>query len=350
MPTPRKRVRTKVPTKKKKTKVLKSKAKTPTVKPTGRWEYHFERARVVAGALVLVLMGLWTTNAVLAAAWVEPTQQPPGGNPPGFVWLQAEPSIPQVGGANINGLLQSLGGAVFGSGALDLGSGTGGQNVIFGSAKYSRMNAGDALVLVQTADDAGNATDRLRVTKDGDVTASGIITGSKFCVGTSCQLGVGVALQGATPGDVQTGNFNVNGKGIVGELLVSGNLVTNGCFGPVYVGVTPATNGGVGGYTGAKERCSAAISGSHLCTVEEVLRSIQCGAFTRVGTPNNARFWLSGGPPGYLEAANDCSGWTSGSEPGAENQFGRFWIYDTQTGGRGTLSSCSESYAYSCCK
>lgn len=270
----------------------------------GRWS---DAVRTTIGIAALGVISASLFGVAVAAEWTEPIAPPPAGNPPGFVWSRAPSEAPQTGGqfhiagsGKLGGLIEALAGAVLGSPALDLGAAGGGQNILYGVAKRSGMHADDALLLLQTADDATPPAmrDRLRLDRDGNVS-------------------------------------------------VSGDLAAGACAGPIVRGVTPdATTGAAGGYTGANARCAAAFPESHLCSVEEVLRSVSCGAFGRPGVSVGAgSFWIAAGPPGFTAPANDCSGWTSD----LGSQFGPFWFSDA-TGGRGFLSPCGISYPLSCCR
>jgi hypothetical protein len=197
-------------------------------------------------------------------------------------------------------MFEALGRTVFGGPALDLGVGDAFQAALLGVAKYSKMHAGDRLLVLTTADEAGNFMhNRLDLDRDGNLT-------------------------------------------------VSGNIRAERCAGPVFVDLVDAHSGSMGGYKGANNTCAAGHPGSHLCTVEEVLRSVSasCGAFVAAGggLANGTRFWIATGPPGFTAPANDCRGWTSA----AAGELGAFWEYDAN-GGRGLLSSCDIAYQLGCC-
>lgn len=275
-----------------------------------------ERLRIAAGSAVLSMAGLWVANGALAA-WQEPQQQPPVGNPPGFVWTQDPLGVAQTGGqfniagsGKIAGMFTALGMSQFGNLFLAL---AGSQNLIYGVARHESVAPGASLLLLQTMT-ADGARDRLRVNRDGDLTVSGAVTGTRLCIGADCRT--------EWPG---------------GEA----------CSGSVFVGRTDTqVDGQRGGYAGVNAECNAKYAGSHLCTVDEVLESVNCGAFTRLGTAVGTKFWVSGGPPGFTASANDCHGWASA---GAD-ELGRFWEY-TATGGAGWLSSCNiTAYRLGCCR
>ncbi|MFH1099181.1 MAG: hypothetical protein V1723_04690 [Candidatus Uhrbacteria bacterium] len=263
--------------------------------------------RTIAVIAVVGFFGLWLANVGSAVVWQEPAEIPPAGNLPGFIWSRSSAGDPQpgahfniAGSGRIGADFSVSGMAQFGSALLDLGNVSGGQNLIYGVAKRSAMNEGDALLLLQTAADTGLVSDRLRVDRGGN-------------------------------------------------LSVDGDLRVRGCAGPVVVASTQETSGGnLGGYKGANGRCNAAVSGSHLCSVEETLRSISCGALDDASTSGKlsaSSFWIAAGPPGYVANANDCSGWTSADA----TQLGPFWRYNAATGGVGFLSSCNVTKVIGCC-
>ncbi|MBI4142337.1 hypothetical protein HY480_00505 [Candidatus Uhrbacteria bacterium] len=280
-----------------------------------RMLFH-DRLRIGAGSAVLSIALLWVANGALAA-WQEPQQQPPVGSPPGFVWTVSPSDVAQPGGqfniagsGKISGFFTALGMSQFGNLFLSL---TGSQNLIYGVARHENVSPDASLLLLQTMSSDG-IRNRLRVNRDGDLTVSGAVTGTRLCIGTDCRT--------EWPG---------------GEA----------CSGPVFVGRTDRqVDGARGGYTGVNAECDAKYAGSHLCTVDEVLQSISCGQFTRIGVTSGTGFWISGGPPGFTAAANDCHGWTSARE----DELGRFWEY-TATGGAGWLSSCNlTAYRLGCCR
>lgn len=269
------------------------------------WYSYF---RPFIGALVLLVAALALVRVVAAAEWVEPTADPPGGNPSGFIRI-ADPDGPAQAGAQfhvsgsgrIGGSFTVSGGGLFGGITADAGDFFL-PTVLFGVAQYSKLDASDRLMVFTTADDAGELMhNRLSLDRDGNLT-------------------------------------------------VNGDLRAERCAGPVYVGITAARMGAAGGYVGANQACDSVFADSHACTAEEVLRSISCDAFTRAGgPPAGTRFWVSRGPPGFTAPAtapaNDCRGWTSSSA----GELGAFWQFEA-IGGRGLLSSCDIAYPAGCCR
>jgi hypothetical protein len=246
---------------------------------------------------------------VTAATYVPPTANPPGGNVPITIWnrmdsvgTQSVAAIDIDGGgpAEVSGVPtgKAIGVAV-GTSALNLGPTTSGQNIYFGGAAYDQMHAGDTLMLLQTYK-SGAWTDRLRVDRDGNVSASG-------------------------------------------------------CFGAKFVGVTAtaytgALNGTGSGYYDANAKCSATFGTSaHVCSSAEMIESLKCAI---AGSPiksvgfNGVDAWTQDGPPGYTAPANDCMGWQSD----AGTSLGRMWRFNAVTGGQGFLTTCNQSIKFACCK
>ena len=117
----------------------------------------------------------------------------------------------------------------------------------------------------------------------------------------------------------------------------------------LYVGGTASsyngnvTGGGFVGYKAANYICNNNFSGSHMCTVEEILKTISLvnvSSYTGTG-------WISMGPPGYTSNSNDCGGWTqSGS-----TYLGSFWAWElTAGGGQGWLVNCADTKKIYCCR
>jgi len=146
-----------------------------------------------------------------------------------------------------------------------------------------------------------------------------------------------------SPVVIQSTAANVTAQ--TASINVSGTIKGAGCFGATYAGVTSsiASVALANGYKSADALCNAAVAGSHVCRVEEVLESIRCG----VALPNGTNAWVNGGPPGYTSYSDDCAGWTNNT---AAHQ-GRFWQFSSSSGGVGTMTVCSEtSLPYACCK
>lgn len=254
----------------------------------------------------------------------------------------------------------------FGNTILDLGSAAGGQNVLYGVAFYDGMHAtGDALLLLQTARVTDPAigpemTSRLRVTRDGDVLASGRVGGAQICIGDAGGADCKDAWPSGTITEVRAGS-NLTGGGaagavtiglsdspvIAGSLTVNGKLVVKGCFGPIFRGRTAATyqgnaGGAPGGYVQANSRCP---TGQHVCTTAEVLNSINCAALASAGVASGTDLWIANFAPSLPTPTNDCIGWTTASP----DWRGIKWRLDTTTGGVGYAEQCSVALPFACC-
>jgi hypothetical protein len=119
------------------------------------------------------------------------------------------------------------------------------------------------------------------------------------------------------------------------------------CTGGKYFGLTAASyNGNIGSYQAADAICDAAFPDTHICTSDEILRSVFClpaGSLPAFG----AYAWIANGAPGFTSpAANDCRGFTSSSA----TVYGDIWSFNGNAGGTGYATSCSASYKIACCK
>lgn len=109
-----------------------------------------------------------------------------------------------------------------------------------------------------------------------------------------------------------------------------------------YQGDMGGSQGGFTGYKAANYLCAVKLSGSHLCSSEEIIMTIRDGDTSNfVGTA-----WVANGPPGYTAYANDCMGFTSKGG----TILGAFWEFDSTTGGKGWLVNCETSRPLACCK
>lgn len=105
-------------------------------------------------------------------------------------------------------------------------------------------------------------------------------------------------------------------------------------------------NGNLGGYDGANAKCNNEYPGTHICTVQEMLNTINYYDYKNI-LDWTGTVWFSGGPPGYTANANDCKGFTSSDA----SVLGRFWNLDeTNFGGMAWLTSCAQNKKLACCK
>lgn len=143
----------------------------------------------------------------------------------------------------------------------------------------------------------------------------------------------------------QTGKVEIKGLSNCSSIKTDGNGILSCGSSAVYVGVTGSTyNGSNGGYTAANNLCSntEGLSGSHVCTTNEMLNTIIAN-----GTmpPNGSILWIFNGPPGYTVEANDCNGRTSIST----SSYGAVWQMSS-TNGRGMITKCDNANRFACCK
>lgn len=164
------------------------------------------------------------------------------------------------------------------------------------------------------------------------------------------------------------GGFTFGNVTTTGDLYVSGTVRAgqicdvngNNCYevannlSSVFVGLTSLTyrgdfsTGSYRGYVAANKICQAQYLGSHFCTTDEILNTIQVKEADLTTLFIDGSYgWLAEGPPGFTANANDCVGWTSSS---SVNTYGPFWIFNTSTGGEGYLSPCGQQRNLSCCK
>ncbi|HSD12565.1 MAG TPA: hypothetical protein VLC10_03325 [Patescibacteria group bacterium] len=332
--------------------------------------------------MLMTAVGGLIIGTVQAAAWQGPTQAAPGGNIPGIIWnrvasgaLQTNAAISIDGGGP--GPATATGVSV-GASTLDLGSLAAGENMIYGVASYAGMNAGDYLIKLQTFA-SSIYTDRFRVDKNGavytpytitagsNIASSGVVTGSGGATfgSTAVNLGSATVGQNLIYGLAAYANMHPTGDFIMKlqtydaavytdrlTLNRNGDLKASGCFGKTFAGLTASVwPGNIGSYYAADNKCGLDFPGSHVCKVDEMLESIQCSiAGDPIRVSGGSVAWINGGPPGDpSKNANDCIGWTDNTA----SSYGRVWIFDNTTGGRGTLTGCNVGgggLKYACCR
>jgi hypothetical protein len=117
------------------------------------------------------------------------------------------------------------------------------------------------------------------------------------------------------------------------------------------VGFTnPAVNGGRSGYKIANDLCDTAVTGSHICTADEISRSyaysnaVLIAATASPGsTPAEYFVWINSGAPGFTANANDCLGWNSA----AITSYGAIWNIKSKFF---AINTCDQSRRFACCK
>jgi hypothetical protein len=111
-----------------------------------------------------------------------------------------------------------------------------------------------------------------------------------------------------------------------------------------FVGLTAASyNGNQGGYIIANDICATEYTGSHICTIQEILYTVNSGGDGAISIGNKA--WLSAGPPGYTANANDCQGWNSATS----GDYGKVWVKLSTNNSFGSLYECSDAVPFMCC-
>lgn len=101
-------------------------------------------------------------------------------------------------------------------------------------------------------------------------------------------------------------------------------------------------DGGQGGYIGLKSVCAV---DEHVCSTDEMMRSLRCGDGTAPVYNAGGAAWVLNGPPGFTAQANDCVGFTDDTI----DALGTFWLFDSN-GGAGYASRCDQPKAFACCK
>ncbi|MEA1909862.1 MAG: hypothetical protein U9M89_02495 [Patescibacteria group bacterium] len=154
--------------------------------------------------------------------------------------------------------------------------------------------------------------------------------------------------------------FGINSTGTVSWLWQSdgdgrGHWVATGTLGlggtaqkyAKFIGTTTATTDGsfatgtLQGYAAGNAICDYEFPGSFLCRTYDILLSIEQDDISSWA----GSAWIAEGPPGFTSNSNDCNGWTSS----ATSFYGAFWAFDSDGGGMGWLTGCSNSIRLACC-
>jgi len=107
--------------------------------------------------------------------------------------------------------------------------------------------------------------------------------------------------------------------------------------------------GGYIGYEAGNEICDSNWTGTHLCSQEEIIQTIQAKNVSLIPEWTGT-FYISTGGGKYAPAdlpVNDCNGWTHGT---AGSYLGSFWLPSTNGGGKGGVAHCGNERTLSCCK
>jgi len=228
------------------------------------------------------------------------------------------------------------------------------------SSLWSRLGLGaNGYILYSNGSDAIWSTTTV-------ITALGIITSGTWQAGIIDIAYGGTGASTATGTRVNLGlddiaRFGVNSTGTDGWLWQSdgdgrGQWVATGTLGLVgsgsetyakLIGTTSAEyDGGYAttsliGYAAANAICAAEFNNSFMCRTYDILVSIEQDDISQW----SGSAWIAEGPPGYTSNSNDCKGWTSSSTI----MLGAFWVLDSNGGGVGWLTNCSETKPIACC-
>ena len=136
-----------------------------------------------------------------------------------------------------------------------------------------------------------------------------------------------------------------------GQLHVAGTITTSSnaecSLMPVFTGRTANKyDGNLGGYTGANRQCNTDFSGSHVCSNEEIMRTIRCN-----GQDVQTLGWISTGSSAPFSGSgpevDDCRGWTSSQK----NDYGTVWGQNNGDGFfRSQAFTCDLPFRFMCCK
>ncbi|KKU73178.1 MAG: hypothetical protein UX98_C0010G0020 [Parcubacteria group bacterium GW2011_GWA2_47_26] len=295
---------------------------------------------------------------------------------PSVSYIMRSPNTSQPAFFNITGDMKSDGGDLYlnsgkairvdsmGATALNIG------NYLGNVGNFSlRLHAPDMAMSELLFQQGGKTAPAYALDVAGDVRWTGILQGGFVpwarLTGfpTACPAGQYVSGVGGTltcntlAGGSLSGSGTVNtlprftgltalGDSIItqtsGTINVDGSITATGCFGAVYAGSTSASyNGSQGGYRGVNTLCNTAITGTHVCSTDEIMNSIRCNSII----PQDGSFWIVEGPPGYTALANDCVGWTNNT-----SGLGTYWDFDQGVGGVGWMTVCSSTLQFACCK
>tara|TARA_Y100000310_G_scaffold338141_1_gene426991 strand:+ start:631 stop:1239 length:609 start_codon:yes stop_codon:yes gene_type:complete len=143
---------------------------------------------------------------------------------------------------------------------------------------------------------------------------------------------------------------------------VDGDLECN--LFPKFVGVTTTGyTGNLGGYSGGDAKCAGEFTGSHMCSSEELLRSVKCGG-TAVETTEGG--WYKTGVMRHITwdvqyNINDCRSFKSDYYNDGQWNQGMIWYDNSYSGGYDEdgvlfthvgplLEWCNANHKIMCCK
>lgn len=275
-------------------------------------------------------MGSVAINVVRAVEWIGPSAIPPGDNRPFIIWNSEDSGVKQPGAS------MDIDGMVMVGGEDEALAAT--ENLIYGNIdETSRGN----LLLFQN-----ESADVFRIDSLGNFGAKGMSAfGSADTV-----ISAGENLIYGNVDDISDGNLLLLQRESVdifridylGNMYLTGTVKSDRCFGTQFDSVTVGSYDGndLGSYDNMNSACPADM---HLCTPNEILRTVHCGG----ALPATGVAWVANGPPGFTSpAANDCSGWATDSSAA----YGTFWQFNGAEGGAGFATGCNISMPIACCK
>ncbi|MDD5251512.1 MAG: hypothetical protein PHT12_02660 [Patescibacteria group bacterium] len=193
-----------------------------------------------------------------------------------------------------------------------------------------------------------NATDEsFRLRRDGGTDDVIVDSTGKVGIGSTPSYKLDVAGTVRSTGiRMETGAVNnyVLTSDVNGQASWRPMQYADECTGGKFHHLTAGTYDGndLGNYKNVDNVCDA---GNHICTPDEILRTVYCSASGTLPASGNA--WVANGAPGFTKpASNDCAGWTSE----AANTYGDFWEFQGDNGGTGYATSCNAKYPIACCR
>lgn len=164
--------------------------------------------------------------------------------------------------------------------------------------------------------------------------------GSTYIDGTGIKTDALILTTGASAGSVLVSD--ANGAASWQALSIGECSGTSGKFSALSTGSYTGLIA-VSGKTGYEAANAACGTGAHICTPDEILRTVRCSPAT---LPASGNAWIANGAPSFTSpAANDCAGWTSAGT----TTYGSFWQFTGTNGGKGFSTSCNLSLQIACC-
>jgi len=297
-----------------------------------RAAFSFHRSFAVAGrlsafflfAFVAVAASALVIRTVDAATFQEPTQAAPLGNIPITIWNRNAATGTQTNAAiaiDGNGATASPSpqyGLSVSSDTLVLPSNA---NLFYGNISGGNADGSSSLALFRSG-----GTSVFRVNTLGDL---------KLIKGVPYTWPAAQGAAGTTLVNDGAGNLSWATSAGGGTACTIGGMFD-------HLTATTAMGGQYGNYDAVNVVCA---SGTHICSAEEILRTINCAKATLPS--GGVQAWIAAGPPGFtFPAVNDCAGWSSS----LSTSFGALWQFEGTTGGKGYATACNSPLKTACCK